>query len=75
MSILSKIIRFDHWEHSEICKLVSCWANDQKGATAVEYALILALVFLGMVGALYTFGDQLGAMFTYLASTISAALK
>ncbi|MCV0383665.1 MAG: Flp family type IVb pilin [Erythrobacter sp.] len=31
-------------------------ARDQKGATAVEYGLILALVFLAMLGAVQAFG-------------------
>ena len=31
--------------------------RDERGATAVEYGLILALVFLAMVGAIGTFSD------------------
>lgn len=31
--------------------------HDERGATAVEYGLILALVFLAMVGAIGTFSD------------------
>jgi|TARA_R100000049_G_scaffold5141_1_gene13612 pilus assembly protein Flp/PilA len=33
-------------------------ARDERGATAVEYGLILALVFLAMVGAVGTFSNQ-----------------
>ncbi|WP_370177077.1 Flp family type IVb pilin [Alteriqipengyuania sp.] len=32
--------------------------RDQSGATAVEYGLILALIFLAMVGAVGTFSNQ-----------------
>lgn len=31
--------------------------RDQSGATAVEYGLILALIFLAMVGAIGTFSN------------------
>ena len=30
--------------------------KDQRGATAVEYGLILAMIFLAMIGALTSFG-------------------
>jgi len=33
-------------------------AGDQEAATAVEYGLILALIFLGMVGAVSALGDE-----------------
>ena len=32
--------------------------KDERGATAVEYGLILALIFLAMVGAVATFKQQ-----------------
>ena len=32
-------------------------AGDEKGATAVEYGLILSLIFLAMVGAVQAFAD------------------
>ena len=32
--------------------------RDQSGATAVEYGLILALIFLAMVGAVGSFSNQ-----------------
>ncbi len=32
--------------------------RDQSGATAVEYGLILALIFLAMVGAIGSFSGQ-----------------
>nr|WP_247712600.1 Flp family type IVb pilin [Qipengyuania xiapuensis] len=31
--------------------------RDDRGATAVEYGLILALVFLAMIGAVQSFGQ------------------
>ena len=47
--------------------------RDESGATAVEYGLILALIFLAMVGAIQTFGTSAITMWTNVQSNISAA--
>ena len=47
--------------------------NDQKGATAVEYGMILALVFLAMIGAVQAFGLSAVEMWTNMATTIVEA--
>lgn len=49
------------------------FSSDTSGATAIEYGLIAALVFLAAVGAMYAFGDKATAMFTYISDTITAA--
>ena len=41
----------------EMTRFWSRLCRDQSGATAVEYGLILALIFLAMVGAIGTFSD------------------
>ena len=41
--------------------------KDQSGATAVEYGLILALIFLAMVGAVSAFADGTISMWDYVA--------
>lgn len=38
--------------------LIKKIAHDTRGATAVEYGLILALVFLAMIGAVSGFGQS-----------------
>ncbi|UVI39134.1 Flp family type IVb pilin [Qipengyuania spongiae] len=50
-------------------------ARDQQGATAVEYGLILALVFLAMLGAVRTFGQNAIAMWDDLSIEITEASK
>jgi Flp pilus assembly pilin Flp len=45
--------------------------GDQKGVTAVEYAVIGALIIVGAVGAIGTTGDSVAAAF----DTITAALR
>ncbi|MFL0671151.1 MAG: Flp family type IVb pilin [Erythrobacter sp.] len=50
-------------------KIATIW-YDQTGATAVEYGLILAVIFLAMVGAAEAFGQT----FINLWDTTSATL-
>ena len=47
--------------------------RDTEGATAVEYGLILALIFLSMLGAVSSFGQTTIDMWNGVATTISAA--
>lgn len=47
--------------------------RDISGATAVEYGLILALIFLAMVGAIQTFGNETVGMWTGVAEKIESA--
>ena len=44
--------------------------HDQKGATAIEYGLIAALIAVVIVGVLTTLGGDLSKVFT----TVSSAL-
>jgi pilus assembly protein Flp/PilA len=50
-------------------------AADVRGATAIEYGLILALVFLAMVGAVAGFGKQVNTMFNHVSSTSVEAMQ
>ena len=47
--------------------------RDTRGATAVEYGLILALMFLAMVGAVQAFGESTIEMWTDVSSAVSDA--
>ena len=48
-------------------------ASDQRGATAIEYGLIAALVFLVILGAVTLFGDNATNMFIGAANAVSGA--
>ena len=50
-------------------------AADQRGATAVEYGLILAMVFLAMLGAVSAFGSAVIDMFNNVSSTSASAMQ
>lgn len=45
--------------------------NHEKGATAVEYALLVALIALAIIIAVTLLGTQLSALFTRIANTIA----
>lgn len=50
---------------------MSRFAADQRGATAIEYGMIAALIFLTIVGAVTAFSDQTDAMFEMIADNIA----
>jgi pilus assembly protein Flp/PilA len=48
---------------------------DSRGATAIEYGLILALVFLTMLGAVQAFGEQLTKLLDDVSTTFANAMR
>jgi pilus assembly protein Flp/PilA len=48
-------------------------AQDARGATSIEYALIMAMIFLAMIGAVTAFGQQTITMWTDVAQNIEDA--
>jgi Flp pilus assembly pilin Flp len=44
--------------------LVKAFARDTKGATAIEYGLIAAAVFLGIVGPVKVIADKMNITYT-----------
>lgn len=47
--------------------------RDVKGATAVEYGLILALVFLAMLGGITAFGTNAIAMWGRVSNSVTSS--
>ena len=45
-------------------------STDQKGATAVEYGLILALIFLAMIGGVVAVGSVTSGMWNNVSSEV-----
>jgi pilus assembly protein Flp/PilA len=54
-------------------KLLKAIASDISGATAVEYGLILAMVFLAMLAAVQNFGNSSISMWNSIAEKVKAA--
>ncbi len=54
-------------------KVIRAFANDESGATAIEYGLIAALVSVAAIGALTAMGQSLSTMFNTVSSALSGA--
>ncbi len=53
-----------------------CWRRfvaDQSGATAVEYAVVCAGIFLVAVGAMVAFGAAATNMFNHISNAVAGA--
>jgi len=74
----------DFFEDKDICeevtmmkrilnKVMFYFSKDEKGATAVEYALIVALIALAIVVGVTAVGGGLNTAFTNISTQIGAA--
>ncbi|KQU28891.1 hypothetical protein ASG63_17900 [Methylobacterium sp. Leaf94] len=45
--------------------------EDRSGSTALEYGLIMAMVFLAIVTAMRYFSDQTTAMYNYIGAALN----
>ena len=56
-------------------KLIGRFAENEDGATAIEYGLIAALVSVAAIGALTAMGTSLNNMFTTVSSALDSAVS
>jgi pilus assembly protein Flp/PilA len=59
-----------HKEIEFMLKHISNFCRDEEGATAIEYALIAALVSVAAITALTALGNNLNAMFTSVSDKL-----
>ncbi len=52
---------------------IAALRRDEKGVTAIEYGLIIALITLALVGGIDTFSGSLSTTFTTLSNKFSGA--
>ena len=52
---------------------IARFANDESGATAIEYGLIAALIAVGIIAAATTLGDSLSSLFGRISTDLNAA--
>jgi pilus assembly protein Flp/PilA len=52
-------------------KLIARFAQDESGATAIEYGLIAALIAVGIIAAATTLGGGLSTLFNKIGSKVS----
>ncbi len=50
--------------------IVARFANDESGATAIEYGLIAALIAVGIIAAATTLGGSLSTLFNSLGTRL-----
>ena len=54
--------------------LIRRFLDNEGGATAIEYGLIIAMIFLAIVGAIQLFANNSTGAFNQAMATIAAAL-
>ncbi|HSV25889.1 MAG TPA: Flp family type IVb pilin [Xanthobacteraceae bacterium] len=55
--------------------LIKQFANDESGATAIEYGLIAAGISVAIITAVMTLGTQLNATFNTVNTQLASASK
>jgi pilus assembly protein Flp/PilA len=55
--------------------LITRFANDESGATAIEYGLIAAGISVAIITAVMTLGTQVNSTFTFVSSQLASAGK
>lgn len=60
-------------EYMKPSKFLNRLGSDASGATAVEYGLILSLIFLAMIGAVQGFGENAIQMWDNVSARMIAA--
>jgi pilus assembly protein Flp/PilA len=55
--------------------LITRFANDESGATAIEYGLIAAGISVAIITAVMTLGTQLNSTFNTVSSQLASASK
>lgn len=60
------------WNFIDLFVLRAGGASRQRGATLVEYALIIAIISLAVLVAGYTIGDDIAGLFTKVQTELAA---
>lgn len=55
--------------------IVARFANDESGATAIEYGLIAALIAVGIIAAATTLGTSLTGIFDTISTKLNTAAE
>ena len=67
VSVVKKI------QPSGILSSLRCFAQDEDGATAIEYSIIAGLIFVAIVGAVSALGGGTSEMYTDISDTLTEA--
>jgi pilus assembly protein Flp/PilA len=66
-------------KQDDVCKepgmnIIARFANDESGATAIEYGLIAALIAVGIIAAATTLGSSLSTLFNNISSKLDNSI-
>ena len=56
-----------------LVNILSRFAKDQSGATAIEYALIVGLIFLAIVSAVTMYTQNTNALYTRIGNAVTGS--
>jgi Flp pilus assembly pilin Flp len=51
------------------------FCKNEKAATSIEYALIGALISVGIIASLITYSDSVASMYAYIGTTTTTAIN
>lgn len=54
--------------------ILNCLLRDSRGATAIEYGLIVGLIAIGTIGGMQAFGNESGSMWGRVQTAIAAVM-
>lgn len=57
----------------KLTALTDAFSSDENGATAIEYSLIVSLIFLAVITAINAYTDSTGDMYDEIESTLTDA--
>lgn len=60
-------------DHRWFGKTARRFADDERGATAIEYGLIVSLIFLAIVGAVKAYVNSTSEMYSEISSTLTGS--
>lgn len=58
---------------TSLARVLRRFARDESGATAIEYSLIVALIFLAIVSAVKGYTSSTSDMYSEITSTLAAS--
>ena len=69
------MLEFTQAVWAKVVSTVATAREREEGQTLVEYALIIALVSVGLIGALTALKTQIGDVFTAIGTALSGAVS
>ncbi|MEX0644529.1 MAG: Flp family type IVb pilin [Parvularculaceae bacterium] len=68
---MTGLVQYLTAERTRVARAIDRFAEDERGATAIEYGLIVALLFLAIVGAVRNFSSATNDMYSEIESTLT----